>query len=72
MLDTRYQVDNPSGPEFSFIGSDFTGRKGDIIDHIFVSEKIRVLEVQVLNNCRDQRCPSDHLPVVALIKLLSY
>jgi endonuclease/exonuclease/phosphatase family metal-dependent hydrolase len=72
MLDSRYTVDHPSGPEYSFIGSDFTGREGDIIDHIFVSKDILVKTYSILENCENGRCPSDHLPVVALIQLLNW
>lgn len=70
MLDTRYQVDRPEGPDFSFVGSDYTGQSGDIIDHIFVGKNIRVREYSILENCNNERCPSDHLPVVAVVEMV--
>ena len=36
LADSRAKSENPiSGPNYSFIGNDFTGDPGNIIDHIF-------------------------------------
>lgn len=65
LADSRAKSEKPiSGPNYSFIGNDFTGDPGNIIDHIFVSSPIKVKNAFILLNCKT-RCPSDHLPVVA-------
>ncbi len=55
-----------TGPEYSFVGSDFKGKPGDIIDHIFVTGNLQVENSGILLNC-GLTCPSDHLPVFAEI-----
>ncbi|MCB0822347.1 MAG: endonuclease/exonuclease/phosphatase family protein [Bacteroidales bacterium] len=57
-----------TGPEYSFVGSDFTGKYGDIIDHIFVTSNIKILYSRIDFNC-GEKCPSDHLPVEAKLLL---
>ncbi len=51
-------------PGYSFVGQDFTGDPGHIIDHIFISENVEVTRAGIHSNCEKGRCPSDHLPVV--------
>jgi endonuclease/exonuclease/phosphatase family metal-dependent hydrolase len=70
MADCRYSSGKQtSGPEFSFIGSEFIGQPGNIIDHIFVSDKISVHHSEIIENCKNGKCPSDHLPVMAIIEI---
>ncbi|MCB2221266.1 MAG: endonuclease/exonuclease/phosphatase family protein [Bacteroidetes bacterium] len=51
-------------PEYSFVGSDCIGKKGDIIDHIFVSSNLHVQKAFIYDNCVIGNCPSDHLPLI--------
>ena len=65
--DSRFASEvTPTDPEYSFVGSDFNGEPGDIIDHIFVSSGLKVKQAFIDLNCND-KCPSDHLPVVVEI-----
>lgn len=65
--DCRYQVKSIKGLDYSFVGSDFIGKPGDIIDHIFVTKQFTVIEFQTYDNCTQGKCPSDHLPVLTLL-----
>lgn len=68
--DSRYNAGTqPGPPDFSFVGSDFAGTPGNIIDHIFVSGGIHVLSAKIFSNCINGRCPSDHLPVITDLML---
>lgn len=68
LKDARYIANElTTAPQYSFVGSDFEGENGDIIDHIFVSEGLTVLTYFIDENCWNYKCPSDHLPVVAEI-----
>jgi endonuclease/exonuclease/phosphatase family metal-dependent hydrolase len=51
------------GPTFTFVGFDFVGIPGRIIDYIFVNARIEVLQHAVLSDNWDGIYPSDHLPV---------
>jgi len=42
------------------------------IDYFFVSDHFEVLKYAVLTDAKDQRYPSDHLPVVATINFLKW
>lgn len=59
----------PYGPVGTFNG--FTpGSEGDNrIDYIFVNGGIKVLKYGVLSDTKDQRSPSDHLPVFVKVQL---
>ena len=66
LKDCRYSSSRKTeGPDYTFVGSDFKGQPGNIIDHIFVSENIRVISSEIIENCTQGKCPSDHLPVTA-------
>jgi endonuclease/exonuclease/phosphatase family metal-dependent hydrolase len=39
------------------------------IDYIFVNDKVDVLKHAIISDFRDGRYPSDHLPVIAEIRL---
>jgi endonuclease/exonuclease/phosphatase family metal-dependent hydrolase len=53
----------PSGPEGTFNGFDFNSPLTDRIDYIFVNKDVTVKKYAVLPDSKDQRYPSDHLPV---------
>jgi endonuclease/exonuclease/phosphatase family metal-dependent hydrolase len=70
MVDCRYStIEKPSGPDYSFVGSEFTGEPGNIIDHIFISDNIKVHQSKIIENCKNGKCPSDHLPVMTTIEI---
>ncbi len=64
LKDCRNLPSNNEGPDYSFVGSDFKGEPGDIIDHIFASDDVIVVKAFIYNNCKKGVCPSDHLPVI--------
>jgi endonuclease/exonuclease/phosphatase family metal-dependent hydrolase len=68
--DTRFaSKETVSGPDYSFVGSDFTGKPGDIIDHIFITNHLEVENAGIVLNC-DTKCPSDHLPVFVELSVI--
>lgn len=70
LADCKYSAtEKISDPDYSFVGSEFTGQPGNIIDHIFVSDNIKVYQSGIIENCRNGKCPSDHLPVKAIIEI---
>ena len=54
----------PYGPEGTFNGFDTFHPLDARIDHIFVSDDILVSKYAVITDTRNQRTPSDHLPVL--------
>lgn len=70
LTDCRYSAtEKTSDPDYSFVGSEFKGQHDNIIDHIFVSENVLVHQSKIIENCRNGKCPSDHLPVKAIIEI---
>ena len=59
----------PYGPEGTFNSFVFTAPMKSRIDYVFVSDHFDVLKYAVLTDAKDQRYPSDHLPIVVDIKL---
>ncbi len=59
----------PYGPEGTFNSFDFNAPLKQRIDYIFVSKQFTVLKYAVLTDSKDQRYPSDHMPVVASLEL---
>lgn len=56
------------GPLFTFEGFEVqSGNDKRRIDYIFVNDEVQVLKHAILSNFRDNRYPSDHLPVIAEI-----
>jgi endonuclease/exonuclease/phosphatase family metal-dependent hydrolase len=55
----------PYGPTGTFNGFRFDAQLNNRIDYIFVSKSFKVMKYAVLTDAKDQRYPSDHLPVVA-------
>jgi endonuclease/exonuclease/phosphatase family metal-dependent hydrolase len=68
LKDCRYSsLKKTEDTDYTFVGSDFNGQPGKIIDHIFVSENIRVISSEIIENRVQGKCPSDHLPVTAVV-----
>lgn len=59
----------PFGPSGTFSGFKHDQPVKLLIDYIFVSKNIEVLNFAVLSDSRDCRYPSDHLPVLTEIKI---
>ncbi len=59
----------PYGPTGTFNNFEFNSLLKDRIDYIFVSDPIEVKEYAVLSDSKDQRYPSDHLPVFVNLEL---
>ncbi len=57
------------GPAGSFNGFKFDAPLKDRIDYIFTSKHFSVLKFGILSDSKDQRYPSDHLPVLARIRI---
>jgi GH35 family endo-1,4-beta-xylanase/endonuclease/exonuclease/phosphatase family metal-dependent hydrolase len=66
LLNDAYKVSKmpPYGPEGTFNGFRFDAPLRKRIDYVFVSRQITVWKYAVLTDAKDQRYPSDHLPVV--------
>jgi endonuclease/exonuclease/phosphatase family metal-dependent hydrolase len=57
----------PYGPEGSFNGFKFNAALKDRIDYIFTSKHFKVLKYGILSDSKEQRYPSDHLPVFSRV-----
>ncbi len=57
------------GPAGSFSGFNFASPLKDRIDYIFTSKQFKVLKYGILSDSKDQRYPSDHLPVLAKVRI---
>jgi endonuclease/exonuclease/phosphatase family metal-dependent hydrolase len=62
-------IEPPYGPEGTFNNFYFNSKLTDRIDYIFVNEKVTVQKYAVLSDSKDNRYPSDHLPVFAKLRL---
>lgn len=60
----------PIGPEGTFNGFDVSHPLDRRIDYIFVSKNIEIRKYTVINEIKDNRTPSDHLPVIVNFSLL--
>jgi len=71
LLNDTYVVSKqpPYGPVGTSNGFVFTAPMKHRIDYVFVSKHFEVSKYGVLTDAKDQRYPSDHLPVVANISL---
>ena len=70
MKDSReITIDPPYGPVGTFNSFDWNAPMKTRIDYIFVQGGIEVLKYAVLTDSKDQRFPSDHLPVFVKIQL---
>lgn len=59
----------PYGPAGTFNNCEFNSPLKDRIDYIFVSDQIEVKQYGVLTDSKDQKYPSDHLPVFVNLEL---
>ena len=59
----------PYGPVGTFTSFDWNASMDKRIDYIFVYGNISVLKYAVLTDSKEQRFPSDHLPVFATVQL---
>lgn len=57
------------GPLSTWSGFQFPGMPGRRIDYIFVNDKVKVYKHAILSESWSGRFPSDHLPVLAEVKL---
>ena len=53
----------PYGPSGTFNNFEFNSLLKDRIDYVFVNDQVEVKQYAVLSDSKDQRYPSDHLPV---------
>ena len=59
----------PYGPEGTFNSFKFDAPLKDRIDYVFVNDQVKVVQYGVLTDSKDQRYPSDHLPVFVNLEL---
>lgn len=59
----------PYGPVGTFTSFDWNAPMEKRIDYIFVQGRIKVLKYAVLTDAKNQRFPSDHLPVFVKVQL---
>ncbi len=59
----------PYGPAGTFNGFKFDSPLKDRIDYVFVNDRVEVKQYGVLSDSKDQRYPSDHLPVFVNFEL---
>jgi len=70
MEDSREVTETPPyGPVGTFTSFDWNAPMEKRIDYIFVQGGIKVLKYAVLTDSKEQRFPSDHLPVFAKVQL---
>ena len=58
----------PKGPAGTFNGFDFHSKLETRIDYIFVNKHIEVKQYSVLTDSKEDRYPSDHLPVLVEVQ----
>ena len=69
-LRDTFRVAHPSAaPVGTFTGFKFGQVSGEKIDHIFASAEWEVVEAAIVRTDRNQRYPSDHFPVTAVLRL---
>ncbi|HKI89444.1 MAG TPA: endonuclease/exonuclease/phosphatase family protein [Draconibacterium sp.] len=61
--------ESPYGPNGTFNGFKWDAPLNNRIDYIFVNGMVKVLKYAILTDSKDQRYPSDHLPVFAKVQL---
>lgn len=72
LLHDAYSVTKlpPYGPIGTTNAFRFTAPMKNRIDYVFVSKHFEVSKYAVLTDAKDQRYPSDHLPVVATVRFI--
>lgn len=63
LIDTRTAGRRKSGKDYTYVGSDFTGKAGDIIDYVFINEGFNIKKYRIIEENWGNFYPSDHLPV---------
>lgn len=58
-----------AGPNFSFNAFSALAQDGRLIDHLFVSAGLRIIQHMIISEHDQGKVPSDHYPVVALFTL---
>lgn len=70
MSDTHDVSQEPAyGPTGSFNSFNFTAVLDQRIDYIFTTKEFKVLKYGILSDSKNQRYPSDHLPVLARVRI---
>jgi endonuclease/exonuclease/phosphatase family metal-dependent hydrolase len=59
----------PYGPNGTFNNFEFNSPLKERIDYIFVNDQVEVKQYAVLSDSKDQRYPSDHLPVFVNLEM---
>ena len=59
----------PYGPDGTFNGFQFNSPLKERIDYVFVNDLVEVKQYGVLTDSKDQKYPSDHLPVFVNLEL---
>jgi endonuclease/exonuclease/phosphatase family metal-dependent hydrolase len=66
LTDTKETSIEPAyGPEGTFNGFKFNAKLQDRIDYIFINKGFKVQKYASLTDSKDQKYPSDHLPIMA-------
>lgn len=66
LTDTKEASIEPAyGPEGTFNGFKFNAKLQDRIDYIFINKGFKVQKYASLTDSKDQKYPSDHLPIMA-------
>lgn len=69
LKDTRQITQTlPQGPVGTFNGFDFESKLENRIDYIFVNKLVEVKKYSAITDSKENRYPSDHLPVLAEIQ----
>lgn len=70
MKDSRDVTETPPyGPVGTFTSFDWNAAMEKRIDYIFIQGRVQVLKYAVLTDSKDQRFPSDHLPVFVKVQI---
>ena len=69
LKDSKEEAEFSFGPSGTFNGYNFLEPVTRRIDYIFVNEEVEVKKYAVLSDSRDLKYPSDHLPVLVIVKL---
>jgi endonuclease/exonuclease/phosphatase family metal-dependent hydrolase len=70
MKDSREITETPPyGPVGTFNSFDWNAPMERRIDYIFTQGGIKVLKYAVITDSKEQRWPSDHLPVIVKLQL---
>ncbi len=69
LTDTRHQIPVEEGPDYTYMGFDFVGEPGEVIDYIFVRNFAEVLSHRIITDNTNGVYPSDHLPVLVKLEM---